>query len=745
MKSLNKSVSSVFLAFLLALTMISGFAVPVNAVTNEPSRVINIVYDDSTSMYAAGSGKNYREYDTWCYAKYAMEVFVSMMGDKDTINIYYMSDYSGNDAPGPRITLHGSDGVASNVAKIHNAKTEDGGTPFNSVVKAYSDLKATTADKKSLVVLTDGKFDKQEGKPADKEGYLDHKKIVEPFFSNTKEDDIDVCFLGIGNNVNLLKKDAKRNIYSAHAKTEKQVLKELTIISSRVFEKNKLPNVNEKNPKADVDVSMQELIVFAQGKNVTINGIKGSDGKLIQSTEASVTVQYSECDSTKPNRNNKPVDTLMGKIATFKTAFPAGSYTFDVSGADTLEVYYKPNLETSVTLTDSEGNPVNLSEEGKGKIKAGDYKLSVNLIDAITGKPVTSSKLLGAVNIEATVTNNEETKTFKNGDTIHLVQGDVHIDASATYLEYNTLETEENFKVGVDKTISFSVSKDVNYEVDKNGFKNNDYVIVHATVDGREFTAEEWAALDTPTIDLYQKDEKHPLSFLSRIIALFSQINGTYDKPVIEKGDAVGDLKIRPSLPDGKPTAGNYVDSDYIIKCSQVINYESWDGSETGTFKVTDSRSFIAKYWRFFIFCLVLAIILILLIGYLPFIKHYLPKGLKHRPLIEITGYGNEIPDTNGKVIKNPLFTILPYAAERAEITYVPLVFMGFPKLRVKAVGGGKQMKVTNPNDFIDKPVAIGFKEITAKNENVYLTINKSIKATNENELDAICYLNKKG
>lgn len=109
--------------------------------SSEPSRMINVVYDDSGSMYRTDS-----VVDTWCQAKYSMEVFAAMLGEKDTLNVYYMSDYRSGTGRGPRLVLHGKDGAATNVGKLHSEKTRAGNTPFNSVRKAYSDLSKATAD-----------------------------------------------------------------------------------------------------------------------------------------------------------------------------------------------------------------------------------------------------------------------------------------------------------------------------------------------------------------------------------------------------------------------------------------------------------------------------------------------------------------------------------------------------------------------------------------------------------------------
>lgn len=83
------------------LLLICTVPVGASATTYVPTRVINIVYDDFGSMYSS--------VDTWCRAKYSMEVFSAMLGDTDKMNVYYMSDYCvGSFAP-PKKTLDGSD------------------------------------------------------------------------------------------------------------------------------------------------------------------------------------------------------------------------------------------------------------------------------------------------------------------------------------------------------------------------------------------------------------------------------------------------------------------------------------------------------------------------------------------------------------------------------------------------------------------------------------------------------------
>ena len=86
------------------LCMLLAVFLPLKAqavTTNAPSRVINLVYDDSSSMIET----NGEWMDTWCQAKYSTEVFAGMLGENDSMNIYLMSDFNADTNAGPFLTL----------------------------------------------------------------------------------------------------------------------------------------------------------------------------------------------------------------------------------------------------------------------------------------------------------------------------------------------------------------------------------------------------------------------------------------------------------------------------------------------------------------------------------------------------------------------------------------------------------------------------------------------------------------
>lgn len=71
-----------------------------------------------------------------------------------------------------------------------------------------------------------------------------------------------------------------------------------------------------------------------------------------------VAVQYSDMEQQLFGESAVVDKNLQGSIATFQHDFDAGDYTLDITGAETVEIYYTPNVEIAAYLVDSEGNVV---------------------------------------------------------------------------------------------------------------------------------------------------------------------------------------------------------------------------------------------------------------------------------------------------------------------------------------------------------------------------------------------------
>ena len=141
-KSLSRRVFTFILiiAALVSLSSVQCFAVG----QSSNGRIINVVYDDSRSMYLNNETR-------WCQAKYAMEVFCAMMDEEDVMNIYAMNRSE-------VLTLKGND--PGRVQKVHTMTSKYSGTPFSTVTRAGKALSNESSNhERWLVVLTDGSFD----------------------------------------------------------------------------------------------------------------------------------------------------------------------------------------------------------------------------------------------------------------------------------------------------------------------------------------------------------------------------------------------------------------------------------------------------------------------------------------------------------------------------------------------------------------------------------------------------------
>jgi len=406
--------------FLLVM-LISIIFVPCNIqaqTVNQPSRAIHIVYDDSGSMIRVGGVFGNGPFlDRWCQAKYAMEVFAVMLQERDTMQVYYMSDYVRNANTQHRVRILGSEPVSLRVSQIRDTITNASDTPFASVTKAYNDLKLTTVDEKWLVILTDGMFNGMTATELD--GTL---------FRYANESDVNIIFLTIGDDVGF--NQVSSGYFYEHAASSNEILGRITSICNRIFNRNSLGFGNEAKREFKFDLPMLEILVFAQGENVSVNGISGSGS---YNPNESVNVRYSEAAALGLENNPNVIiaRNLKGVIALFQNV-PKGNYGLDISEAQTVEIYYKPAVNVAIRLRQN-GRVVSPNEIFEGR-----YKVEFGIVDE-NGRFFESS-LLGNVAYEAVLQNNGQTTSIRSGDTIDINEGNFTVIVKAHFLDINTAE-----------------------------------------------------------------------------------------------------------------------------------------------------------------------------------------------------------------------------------------------------------------------------------------------------------------
>ena len=391
-----KRIISKFLAFVLLLSVVLPSVTAVNAaeVKERGTRAIYVVFDNSGSMYGQGN-------TAWSQATYAMEVFAAMMNydGGDQMKIFPLHDVT---TGGTNTTSSITIGSISDITQIHNMYTPQPlGTPYTQVNAAANELASLldsgSAEEGWLVVLTDGDFDSD--LPAtDLKTDLEQKAEL--------RENMYVQYLAMGSEIHNVP-DANEEIgfYSQKVENSSEVINELAVISNRIFQRNEYTGYKD-NGSLSFDIPLSRLIVFAQGSDVSIGSLKNKEGGEIKQ-ESNYEVSCSSTDGgglTSYVTETPTKDTsLKGQVAVFAdtSAIAEGDYTLDISGADSIQIYYEPDVRFGIALykdgEQTEGNT----------IEGGVYEVRTGFVNRLTGEFIKNTSLLGEPEYTVTV-NGEE-------------------------------------------------------------------------------------------------------------------------------------------------------------------------------------------------------------------------------------------------------------------------------------------------------------------------------------------------
>lgn len=504
-----KRLISLLCALALALTMACP-GMTAFAEGGETERVINIVYDDSGSMC-----EDDIMVDRWSQALYAMEVFATMLGDEDEMNVYRM--YDSGAAP---IEVEGDD--PGRVEKIVAGLDTTGNTPFATVEAAVEDLLEEDAEKERwLVVLTDGIF---QPRSVDAEARLKEYATM----------GIRVMYLAIDSSATagiVFQTDPANNFYAYDAVDSQAVLARITEMANQIFQQQKMPDsritIDGTTVTVDSDIPLKQLLVFAQGENITVSGMTLDNAALSPTQEHKVSVT----DANTPTGwygQTICAEGLTGVVSTYASdgqPYASGIWQFTCSDTSNLEIYYIAGAEIDCHLTYN-GVEVKNNE----KHYAGQYGVSMRFIDPLTGKELKSELLDGAV-FTAEIENGGEIKTIDSGTTdIYLKEGEVKLNAWADLPGNVTVRTNHTYTV-YPEAIELDVMGQMpggGYKVSALGEKAEPILItVTNRESGKVLTKEEWDATRLT-------------------VSSDADLNW-----LVEKGDEAGTWKVRPDYVTG--------------------------------------------------------------------------------------------------------------------------------------------------------------------------------------------------
>ena len=587
-------ISSLLLTLLMVVNVFAIMPLTANAAKKtEKSYEIAIVFDNSGSMYE-NQGKS------WCRAKYAMEIFASMLNydNGDKLWIYPMWEVTNGKPQNGDIGSYKAIPITKkeDIDKITNLyTTRPYGTPLAPVYEAHEYMKTSKATEKWILVLTDGEFNSEQrdgGSSVIDAAALKNKLI------SVATDGIKVQYLGFGQ-ASALTADESKNFY-AKKSTDTSLKDDLIEICNSIFQRAALPaNRLSGNTLNIEDLSMSNLIVFAQGTNAKISSMTNPSGKDVKITLDSGQRKFSTIKAA--TYEDAGIDnTLAGQVVSFDES-EAGKYTLNYSGADKVEIFYEPNVKLKVEFKDASGKVVDGS---KGEIEAGEYTVTSTIIDGVTEKDVTNNELLGKVNIKTYVktSKDKQYKAYENNAKINLTPDsatDIYVEA--TYLTDFTLSSLDDesldwltgLKVG-SQSLEFEVKATVQQE--GNWYKISDNqnwkpIKVNLSIKGKPLTAEQMARV----------------------------------KFAVDKA-AGGSLKYKyQALPDesayiiyvGKDESGKYVEPEtgtYILK-AQAAYVDEYGSTHSDDDNMTFDVQTYDKFWRWLFWILIaLAIILLWLL-----------------------------------------------------------------------------------------------------------------------------------
>lgn len=629
-----------------------------------PSRQINLVLDDSGSMFADRNGR----LDRWSFAKYSLSVFAAMMDANDTLNVYRMSDFDtegGQGTRGPILALSGSESPLTRVTKIEDMQLQGGDTPYDPIPAAVENLKASGADQTWLVVLSDGEFDNRKTPQVAQ----DISRWVDE--SQSEDSGLQVAFLAIGNGAPSIPDEPDRGIHFARAARSSDLLSQMTGFSNLIFQRDII--VQDSTAQIEPDIALAEALVFAQGQDVSIGSAQTSAGTIEPVSVVPVKWTPNQSVNTLGRTVEAlPNEDLVGQLALYQS-LPKGPISFDVSGAESIDVFYKPQVDFGARITDLDGNPVD-----PAKMIGGDYRIEYGFMDE--NCEFIDSELLGEPNFTARVYQDGEViaDKFQSGDSVPLQRGDFVLETTGTYLDGGRSSARITFSVrqpapppGLKVSeATYLVSKLNDYQSPADaitvtyGEKQGDGVI--------PFSPEVW---DTVTRSTFKVE---------------SPTNITFD---ISIGEEVGEIFLLPRPPGGDVYAANTGEIPFTITAVHTFEGQMITASLSSSTTVEDDLSTLDRLlnwlatvgWKL----LLLLLALLVLLGYV--FKPRFSRRIKERPTITGSpkGLGRPPEPGKGSFRKNAFRKFMPFVADKATLVYVPAAARGsFRPMKLRALRG---------------------------------------------------------
>lgn len=468
-----------WIKLLCAIVMATALALPAIptalAAGDAEQRIINVVYDNSGSMYGPTN-------DRWSQALYAMEVFATMLDSGDEMNLFLMDDYGGS----PK-TVAGSDPdrVEALVSEIRSRTS--GGTPYETVENAYAQLQSESdTAARWLVVLTDGDFNSA---PYDLQGTME----------GYTQSGVNVVYLALGSDATPL--NSSGSFYAYQETDSSAILSSVTAIANQIFQQQILPanhiTTTGNTMTLDIDIPVSKLMVFAQGEGISIDSLS-LNGSAVNPTGKNA-VEVTAGDTASDEGGALLASGLCGLVQTYAASgdpYAKGTYELTVSDTSNVQVYYVAGAEIDCCLVDENGVIVTSEETHY----AGTYGIQWAFLDPLTGETLNSDLLDGAEFSGNLTQDSGVTPIDPSVTAVVLEEGNVKLEATAELPGHVTVQRVREYVV-----FPNAIQLDLSAQAPGGGYKLSalgpaaDPITVTVTnrETGERLSQEEWEAIGT--------------------------------------------------------------------------------------------------------------------------------------------------------------------------------------------------------------------------------------------------------
>lgn len=368
------------------------------------------------------------------------------------------------------------------------------------------------------------------------------------------------------------------------------------------------------------------------------------------------------------------------RFAVFADESPivAGNYTLDVSGADSIQIYYEPDVKFEAGLYKGD------TKMEEGTIEGGAYTVKVGFVDQLSGKYIKSSKLLGEPKYTVSINGETQELTGKDGASQSIdveVDGEsLELTADVNYLKDYTDSASYTFKVCT-LDINVDAFKSANLKTLEDGANQ---ITVEATRNDQPLTKEQWDAATLDVVSVNKDGEEFGIQW------------------DVQKGSEVSTWIVTPKYKKGGMFATETGQADVTINVSAEIDGDGYGKAETVSVNIKDDKNivdYLKRYWKHIVISLLL---LILILGYVPPFKKRFARSIKKRPSIECSAEKIGLRDNvmKGNFEKDLASRLLPYVPETGRLTFSPTPVKKTAKVRAS---GGGSMLILNTSAFAGK------------------------------------------